>query len=259
MRDRFERSETVFGAGTTAHSPALLNVYAQLGFDCVWLDHEHSGAASTDAPTFERIRLAADAAGIEPLVRVDTVSGSVVRKVLDAGIRNVVLPRIKTAAEVEEAVRASRFDFDGSPGERGVGTSLSNDWGNRSASYTEAEDRSVCIGVNLETKEAVANVDEILSVPGVGFGMLGPADLSVSLGHPLETDHPEVRDAIDTFLAAGSDHDVPIGIFSSFEGGVTEAVEKGYGLIVVGSEVTAARELLGRRLRDGMRAADRDA
>ena len=181
---------------------------------------------------------------------------SILRKVLDAGIRNIVLPRIKTPSQVEDAIRASQFEFDGNPGERGVGTSLSSNWGNRSSRYPEKEDASVCVGVNLETKEALEHVDEIFSIPDLGFGLVGPSDLSVSLGHPLETDHPEVRDAIEAFVEAGNTHDVPIGIFASFEGGVTEAVNSGYSLIIVGSELTAARDQLGEQLQIGRNAAD---
>lgn len=249
MRQALESGETVFGAAATTLSPTMIDVYGALGLDFVWLDHEHVGAPSTDAPNFEWVARGAASAGIEPLVRIESGDGHLVRKVLDAGIRSVVIPRVETADEVRAAVEASRFEYDGSPGERGVGTALTSDWGARPDDYTEREDETVLLGVMLENERALNNAEDILSVPDVGFGWVGPADLSVSLGHPLEFDHPDVRNAVESFVTAGRNADVPIGIGAGYAGGIEDALDSGYRLLMLGSEVSAARDVLGGALR----------
>jgi 2-keto-3-deoxy-L-rhamnonate aldolase RhmA len=103
----------------------------------------------------------------------------------------------------------------------------------------------------LENESALDNIDEILSVPGLGFCQIGPADLSVSLGHPLEGDHPEVREAMETFFAAGDDHGVPIGLSRGFVGSVDASLELGASLVNVVSDVGAAREVASSRHPDG--------
>lgn len=248
IRQALESGETVFGAAATTLSPTMIDVYGDLGLDFVWLDHEHIGAASANAPNFEWATRGAANAGIEPLVRIESGDGHLIRKILDAGIRSVVIPRVETAAEVRAAAEASRFEYDGNPGERGVGTALTSDWGVRPEDYTEREDETVLLGVMLENERALNNAEEILSVPAVGFGWIGPADLSVSLGHPLEFDHPDVQDAIESFLTAGREAGVPIGTGAGYAGGIEAALESGYRLLMLGSEVSAARDVLGEAL-----------
>lgn len=240
----------VFGGKVTTMSPAMIEVFADAGLDYVWLDHEHIGAPASDSTTLERVRRTTAAAGIEPVVRIESGHAHEIRKVLDTGIRTFVVPRIETARDVRKAVSAARFEYEGEPGERGVGTALANTWGARPDDYIEHEDEHVLVGVMLENESALANIDEILSVPGLGFCQIGPSDLSVSLGHPLEQDHPEVRDAMDTFFAAGEDHGVPMGVSRGYVGSVDAALDLGASLVNVASDVGAAREVVGTRLAD---------
>lgn len=256
LRDQLDAGGTALGATSTTLSPTMIDVYGKLGLDYVWLDHEHIGPASADGPNFEWIARGAANAGIEPLVRVESGEGHVVRKVLDAGIRTIVIPRVETPDEVRTAVEASRFEYDGGPGERGFGTAPASDWGDRPADYIDHEDATVLVGVMLENESALENAEDILSVPGVGFGWIGPSDLSVSLGHPLDFDHSVVQDAIDSFRAAGRETGVPIGTSSGYAGGVEAAIDDGYRLVTIGSEVGAAREVLGAALERGRARTD---
>ncbi|MFB6311962.1 MAG: HpcH/HpaI aldolase/citrate lyase family protein [Salinirussus sp.] len=243
IREPLAAGETVYGAKVTTMSPVMIEVFADEGIDYVWLDHEHIGAPASDSTTLERVRRTASAAGIEPVVRIESGHAHEIRKVLDTGIRSFVVPRIETARDVRKAVSAARFEFEGEPGERGVGTGLANTWGARPDDYIEHEDREVLPGVMLENASALENIDDILSVPGLGFCQIGPSDLSVSLGHPLEQDHPEVRAAMETFFDAGEEHGVPIGVSRGYVGSVEAALEMGASLVNIGSDVGAARSI----------------
>lgn len=236
------------GARCVTRTPTLIQVYADLGFDFAWVDLEHAGFSPRDATAVESIVWPAESAGIELLVRLPSGEPNVIRKVLDAGVRTVLIPRIETADEVRTAVEAARFRYDGSAGERGVASSKASRWGAAFDGYVDREDRETTVGVMIENRTAVENLDEILSVPELGFAFIGPADLSVSLGHPLEKDHPEVRETIDDIrercVAAG----VPVGRIVNDADGAVEAASRGYRLLRVGGEVGATRSVLGDRL-----------
>jgi 2-dehydro-3-deoxyglucarate aldolase len=100
----------------------------------------------------------------------------------------------------------------------------------------------------LENRTAVENVEEILSVPGVGFTYLGPGDLAVSMGHPGESDHPDVRAAVDSAVEACVDAGVPVGISVSSTAGARDALDAGHRIVRLGDEMSAVRQLVGDRL-----------
>ena len=113
---------------------------------------------------------------------------------------------------------------------------------------TDHEDASVLVGTMIENRTAVENIEEILSVPGVGFAYLGPGDLAVSLGHPGETDHPEVQEAVETAREACIEAGVPIGVSTTSVDGAREALDAGHRIVRLGDEMEAVRELVGERL-----------
>jgi len=201
-----------------------------------------------DSPTLENLTRAAEVAGTTLLVRLPSGDGDAVRKALDAGVRNILVPRVETAAEVREAVAASRFVHDGAPGERGNAAGRSKVWGTDAERYAECEDASVTVGVMIENATAVDNLDGILSVPDLGFVFVGPSDLSVSLGHPVEPDHPDVAATAERIRAAAVERDVPVGCVANDAATAREAISEGYQVLRVGDEVAAAAEVLGDRL-----------
>lgn len=252
LRDALERGERVFGARANSFSPALIEVYGDVGLDFVWLDLEHAGPSPADAATLEHLVRAAEVAGVDLLVRVPSSDAPTVGKVLDTGVRNVIVPRVETAAEVRQAVRAGHFSYDDGVGERGLAHARASGWG--ASVDTAGEDETVCVGAMLETRAAVENVEEILAVPGLGFTYFGPGDLARTFGRPGESDHPEVQDALDAAREACLDAGVPAGISATSLDGAERAVAEGHRLVRIGDELSAVRQLLGDRL-DALDAA----
>lgn len=247
LRDTVESDGTVFGARASSFSPALIEIYGDIGLDFVWLDFEHAGASPWDATQFEHLTRAADVGDIDLLVRLPTAEPSLIRRVLDAGVRNLLIPRVDTASEVRKAVEATRFVYDGEPGERGTAGARSSEYGTAKG-YHEHEDESVCLGVMIEKATAVENLAEILSVPELGFVFLGPGDLSVQLGHPGDRHHPDVRRAVSEVEAAVNGSDVPLGGIAHGAQAAHEKTEAGYRIVRIGGEFESAREVLGDRL-----------
>lgn len=250
LRAAIESGRPAYGVGSETHSPALIEVHGRLGLDFVWLDFEHAGPSPYDSTVLEELTRAAELAGIELLVRLPSGEPSLVRKVLDAGVRTVLIPRVETAAEVHRAIAAARFSHDGDVGDRGIGTARTGAWGADRDDHAEREDANTLVGVMIENTTAVGNLSEILAVDGLGFAFVGPSDLSNSLGHPLDTDHPDVRDSIDRIEATVRDSDVALGGIHDGAEAARAAVDNGYRIICVGSEFGAIRTQFGAVLQE---------
>ena len=241
-----ESGGRVFGARANSFSPDLVEVYGGLGLDFAWLDLEHGGPSATDAISLDHLVRAATVGGVDLMVRLPSNDPSVVRKVLDTGVRTVIVPRVETAADLRRAARAAFYTYDGDPGERGVAHARGSAWG--AALDTDREDASVLVGAMIENRAAVEDIEEILAVPGLGFTYLGPGDLAVSLGHPGESDHPDVRAAIVTAREACVEAGVPIGVSATSVDGAREALDAGHRIVRLGDEMEAVRKLVGERL-----------
>lgn len=253
LRDSLDEGRAVFGARATTLSPAVVELYGAVGLDFAWLDLEHTGASPLDSRVLEGLARAGDAAGIDPLVRLPSGEPAVVRKALGTGIRSILVPRVDSASEIRRAVEASRFVYDGRPGGYGASAGRDGVWGTDPPADPSDHDESVAVGCMVESRAAVENLTEILAVPDLDFAFVGPADLSVSLGHPLEKSHPEVQEAVATVRDAFLDADVPLGWVTNDVEDAETAVEQGYQLLRIGDEMGAARDVLASRL-DALRS-----
>ena len=243
LLDRIENDDVALGILDNAYSPTLVEFYGDLGLDFVWIDLEHGGPAPGDGPAVDHLLRAAERTDTELLVRLSDTEPASVRKALDAGVRNVFLPRVDAADTVREAVRAARFEYDGEPGERGLAAPRARRWG-LAEDYVASEDRETLVGVTIETEAAVSNIDEILDVPELGFVFVGPLDLSVSLGHPGEFDHPDVQAAVETVRSAAVEADVPVGGLGFGMDDVNTKAANGYQILHVGSTTGALKETI---------------
>ena len=232
--------DVALGVLDNAYSPTLVEYYGELGVDFVWLDFEHGGPDPWHGTRLANLLRAAERTDVELLVRLPDTDPTLVRKALDLGVRNVFLPRVETADEVRSAVRSARFRYDDGPGDRGLASPRASRWG-LDDDYVAGEDRETLVGVTVETEASVEDLDEILSVPELGFVFVGPFDLSVSLGHPGEFDHPAVQEAVETIRSKAVDAGVPVGGLGFGMDVVNEKAANGYQILNLGS-TTAALE-----------------
>lgn len=247
-----ENGEAVFGASAETFSPTVIETLGSVGLDFVWLDFEHAGPSPYDSTVFEELTRAAEVADVELLVRLPEPEPALVRKVLDAGVRTILLPRIETAAELREAVGAAYFAYDGDVGDRGVGVGRSSNWEGYVDSFVDGEDSQVLVGTMIENERAVRNIEEILSVPRLGFAFVGPADMAMSMsgGDPLEKSPEQVSAAIDRTREACLDAGVPVGRIRNDVGEARAAVDAGYRIVRIGGDLSAIRSTLGERLEE---------
>lgn len=238
LRRTLDADTPAFGVLDNTYSPAAIEVVGELGFDFVWIDLEHGGPSPWDADALGDLLRAAELTDTELLVRIPEANPSMIRKALDAGVRNLFLSRVEDADEVRDALEAANFEYAGSPGRRGLGGPRSARYG-LADDYVGTEDEEICLGVTIETAEAVENIEEILSVPELGFAFLGPNDFSVAYGAPGDLADPEVQAAVETVHDAALAHDVTLGGLTFGMDDAVEKVERGYRILHVGSALGA--------------------
>lgn len=258
LAEQLTRGNTTVGVLSSVVHPDLIEVYGSLEVDFVWVDLEHGGPNPYDAERIENLARAADVTGVELILRLPTSEPALVRKVLDTGVRNILIPRVETRAEVRRCVEAAQFTYDGGVGDRGLAGVRANSWGKEIRGYLDRSDREVQVGVMIENERAVSNVDDILAVEGLAFAFIGPWDLSHSLGHPLEEGHDAVQNAIGAVEDACVGADVPIMGFVDGSDDAAEKIESGYQLLVVGSDVDALRAGITDRAKTVVRGVKGD-
>lgn len=249
FRRAIENGDVVFGARASTFSPTIIEIFGELGIDFVWLDFEHMGPSPWDSTVFENLTRAAEVGGTELFVRLPSGDPALIRKVLDAGVRTVFVPRVDTAAEVRAAVEATRFVYGDEPGERGMASGRSRTWGN-AEEYVATEDEEVCLGVMIEKTTAVDELDDILSVPDLGFVFIGPSDLSVQMGHPSDTSHPDVVEQVAEIREACHSAGIPTGVIANEPAAIEAAIEDGHQILRIGGDLSSIQSTLQERLDD---------
>ncbi|MFD1686529.1 HpcH/HpaI aldolase family protein [Halobellus litoreus] len=247
LRRTIEDGGIVYGARASTFSPTIIELFGELGVDFVWLDFEHMGPSPYDSRVFEDLTRAAEAGGTELFVRLPSGDPPLIRKVLDAGVRNLLIPRVDSAEEVREAVEATRFVYDGDPGERGKASGRSSNWG-AANEYIQTEDEEVCLGVMIEKTTAVDDLEAIVDVPELGFAFIGPSDLSVQMGRPTNKTHAAVTSQIEAIEDACLDAGVPLGGIRTDPASIAEAEQRGYQILRVGGDLGSIESTLGERL-----------
>ena len=208
-RERLSRGETVFGSGLQVYrSVEVPRAFAAAGFDYVFIDMEH-GTFSLE--TVHDMIVASIQAGITPIVRVAELAYSLVARLLDAGAQGIILPRVEDPKLLAEALSWMRFPPLGIRG-YGVNATMVDYEARTFPEIIEHINRNTLAVVQFETVTAMERADELLSLPGVDIAMVGPADLSISLGIPGQFDNPLLISTVDKLIEQCKQHDVVPGI-----------------------------------------------
>ena len=169
---------------------AIAEIMASAGYDWIVVDLEHSVISLREAEEMIRIiRLS----GVDPLVRLSSNDPVQIKRVMDAGAEGIIVPMVKTQAEIVAAVDAVRYPPHGS---RGVGLARAQGYGSRFEEYRAWVANESVVIAQIEHIDGVKNLDAILRTPGVAGFIVGPYDLSGSLGIPGEFSHPAMLEAL---------------------------------------------------------------
>lgn len=235
---KLEVGDVVVGAWLLSGSSRVAEVLSRTAVDWVGIDAEHA----PHSPERVEALVRAVERDATPLVRLPSVEAAVTggtKRALDCGARGIIVPEIETAADAERVVRATRFPPEG---DRGVaGTVRANEYGERFEDYvTTANDETLVI-LQLESPAAVERAEEILTVDGIDVAFVGENDLSAALGHPGETDHPAVKEAVQRAVEVATANDVYPGIAGRTPAAVTDRTERGFRFFLLGADLTFLR------------------
>lgn len=206
LKERINDGDLVIGSWITTPSSAIAEILVAAGYDWVVVDLEHSTISIEQAG--ELIRTI-DLGGSAPLVRITSNSPDQIKRVMDAGAHGIVVPMVNSAQDARDAVSASRYAPNGI---RGVGLARAQGYGSKFSEYLEWQKESAVVIVQIEHKDAINNLEEILAVPGVDGFIIGPYDLSCSMGIPGEFETSEFKNAMARILKIGLAMDCPAGL-----------------------------------------------
>jgi 2-keto-3-deoxy-L-rhamnonate aldolase RhmA len=233
VKQALRRGEPVIGTMMSeVRSPGFIWMLANAGFDFVFIDMEHG---TYDLPVVADMIKVARLADIVPLVRVPDLAYHLIAPVLDAGAMGLMLPRVETRAQVERFVSFMKYPPVGVRGAT-VGRSHTD--------YASAEPQELVSHMNehmlvilqIERAQAISDIDELLAVPGVDVALIGPFDLTISLG----AEHmraPAVDDAIQHVVAAAQRHTIAAGIHIADPAVVLEWYRRGMTMLTCGSDL----------------------
>ena len=203
LADRVRAGETLIGTWLFTNDIGTAEIIAGAGFDFVAIDMEH-GATGFDSV---RNMIMAIERHTAPMVRVKGNSPPFITAALDLGAAGVVVPQVNTVDEARLAVKSAKYH---PVGERGCGPIRVADYG-RNEQYLDQANAKQMLWVQIEHRDAIESIEQMVRVPGIDAFIIGRGDLSQSLGHLMQSNHPEVTAAAMRVVEATKQAGVPCG------------------------------------------------
>jgi 2-dehydro-3-deoxyglucarate aldolase len=220
--------DVVLGAQLRLGTPAIAELFAAAGFDFVVIDGEH--APQTPVGIQAQLQ-AVNGYSCTPIVRLGRSDPDEIRLMLDMGAGGVLIPLLQTADDARKLVRSCRYPPEGT---RSYGPSRAYQYGFDQEYYPKSTPDLVTM-IIVETAEAIENIDEILAVDGLDTYVMGPADLSVALGVPMQLQHPTVQAAAEKVQRAAEKAGKPAGasLYPYTRAAAKLLIESGYRVLLV--------------------------
>ena len=206
LKSRLSKGDLTIGSWITLGHPSIAEIMAAAGFDWLVLDMEHSVLELSEIQTLIQVL---DWKQCPSIVRLTSNHPDQIKRVMDAGATGVMVPMVKSAEDARAAVQSVYYP---PRGQRGVGLARAQGYGSSFQKYRSWLEENAVIVAMIEHVDAVNSIDEILAVDGIDAYIIGPYDLSGSMGRPGDLDHPDVQSAIARVLEAGHRSGKPGGI-----------------------------------------------
>ena len=219
------------GLWLTSGSGIVSEAMAQLGFDWLCVDTEHGSGGYEDA----RAQLQGiSTSAATPIARPAVNDFTAIKKILDLGAQGVIVPWVNSKEEAEYVVQSCLFPPRGL---RGYAGGVRADRFGADSEYLSSVNEELLIAVQIETRDAVQNIDEIVQVSDVDVIFIGPWDLSFSLGCPLDFEHPEHRAAMQRVESAAKAAGKILGTVTGDLKDLETYYERGYQFVAIGLEM----------------------
>lgn len=234
VKRRLREGKPSAGTWLNFPSPFVAELVAQAGFDWLVIDMEHNAITVETAALMISSMFPSKTV---PMIRIPWNTRENIKRVLDIGAWGIVVPMVNTREQAEQIVSEANYY---PAGRRSIGGRRhSIGFATQAGEYFQKANDEIVIVVQIEHIEAVNRIDDILSVPGIDACFIGPNDLMSSMGLPprLESDHPDVVQAIETVRQAAARHGVASGIHVGSEETANRRIAEGFQFIAVGSDL----------------------
>ncbi len=212
LKEKIRNRQIFFGTSVNISDPCVTEIFVESGFAFVWVELEHSQLDRY--PVYLHI-LAARGSQVPVFVRMPDTNPANVKSILDMGASGIIFPLIKNRQDAETAISSCRYPPNGI---RGFGPRRAARYGFMDMeTYLKRADSDVWVLLMIEHIEAVNNLDDILSVPGIDGLVLGPCDLSSSMGLIGQMEHVEVRRTVDKVIEKAGRKGIPIGVSIAYD------------------------------------------
>ena len=219
LKAKLKAGKISVGITVTIPHPDIAEIVAKMGFDWMIMDTEHSPYDVESAQIL--MQAASYNPNFIPLIRVAWNDMVIIKKALDIGVYGLIIPWVNSREEAENAVKYCMYP---PKGVRGCGPRRA---ALHDPDHIQTANDELLIGIQIETKTALDNLDEILAVKRIDLCMIGPADLSLSLGILNQFEHPKFREALDRVLTACKKYGVVPGMFAITQT-INSALEQGF-------------------------------
>jgi 2-keto-3-deoxy-L-rhamnonate aldolase RhmA len=245
MPEAEKSKDITLGSWLSLGSPYVTEIMLKAGFDWLVIDMEHSAANSLSR--VQQLIQIIDLGGCIPLVRIPINDSTIIKQVMDAGAHGVVVPMVNTRNDAEQAVAAVRYP---PRGKRGVGLWRAQGYGRTFEEYRAWLEKNCTVIVQIEHNHGVRNLEDILNVEGVNGFIIGPYDLSASLGVPGDFQKPVVVDALHEVeaIAAASEKWAGFHIVHPNPDQLKSTIERGYDFIAYGVDFTFLTYIVDREM-----------
>ena len=233
IKEKLQKGEPCIGSWITLGNSTIAEIFAKAGFDWLVVDLEHSTISIDQVGDIIRT---IDLCGVAPLVRLTSNDQNQIKRVMDAGSHGIVVPNVNTPEDAKAAVAATRY----APlGRRGVGLARAQDYGPGFKNYLDWQKNGPLVIVQIEHVSALDNLEKIFAVDGVDGFIIGPYDLSCSMGVPGNFNDQKFIDAMNKILTTGLSSGCPAGlhIVEPDTSRLAEVLKQGYRFVAYSVDI----------------------
>jgi 2-keto-3-deoxy-L-rhamnonate aldolase RhmA len=206
LKSKLLNNEFTMGSWITIGSPDVAEIMANANYDWLVVDLEHSVISIDVAGNLIRV---IELSGIAPLVRLTSNDSNQIKRMMDAGAHGIIVPMVNSVEDAKHAVAATRY---APKGIRGVGLARAQGYGSKFKEYLDWQATEPVVIVQIEHIDAINNLEDIINVEGVDGFIIGPYDLSCSMGIPGQFDDKEFISVMNHILSTGKRLALPTGI-----------------------------------------------
>ncbi|MBD3842543.1 MAG: 2,4-dihydroxyhept-2-ene-1,7-dioic acid aldolase [Campylobacterales bacterium] len=252
LKQKLKNNELTIGSWIMMGNTMSVEVMALAGFDWLVIDIEHT---SIDLETLQLLVTTIQANGMKALVRVSKNEEVIIKRVLDIGADGIVVPMVCSKEDAMQAVDYAKYP---PVGKRGVGLYRATRYGTTFEEYKKWVDEELVIIAQIEHIDAVKNIDEILEVEGIDGTIIGPYDLSGSMGYPGEFERDDVKEAVERVLGRCKQANIPSGfhVVDTNPGKLQEKIAQGCTFLAYGIDYFFMRDAAMngmKQLKEGMK------